>query len=613
MDLRERVAIVVDVCRAVQHAHDRGVIHRDLKPGNVLVSDGRPKVLDFGVARATNSDLATVSLRTDPGQLVGTLPYMSPEQVAGDSDELDSRTDVYSLGAVLYELLSGALPLDLSGESIPEAGRKIQDQDPAPLSRHDDALRGDLEVIVSKALEKDRDRRYPTPAALAADLERFLRFEPIKARPASAWYRMGKLVRRDPGLVIGILVAVVALLGLTGYAVHRWLYERQLRQEAQDARNDAETAQMASEEEMRLHEMISNFMFDVFGSLNSDTVVDQAMSMSQALDLAAHSAESAFADHPKAELRLRLQIGRTARNMAHFKLAESQLRRTLVLTRELYPDDEVMLALAKIDLSQLLSATGRWDEAQTTLLESIRVLRIGPVEPHQLGTALADLANMHNHRGELDTAAGFIDEAISLFREDAPTAYHLAVALNTRGSIHRRLREYDAAEAVFREALALCDRPEINLTAQRAKIANNLAILMQSRKRYPEARALFEDSLAARREVHGDDHPAVGKALHNLAVLLVTVEELSLAESNFRAAATLFRQAEGDQSTSVARILCSLADCLIRNKKPHDAKQELEEALRLLGPKGAGNSVGKKARRLTERADELISAMKDPR
>jgi WD40 repeat protein/serine/threonine protein kinase len=213
-----RLELVARVCDAVQHAHEQGVIHRDLKPGNILVDgSGQPRVLDFGVARATGADLLTSMDRTRTGQLVGTLSYMSPEQVAGEPTALDQRSDVYTLGVVLYELLAGRLPYLVKDVPLPEAVRLIQEQEPSRLGSINAHLRGDVETIVAKALEKDRARRYASAAELAADIRRHLHSEPIRARPPSALYQLRKFARRHKSLVGGVAATVGALvLGLVG-------------------------------------------------------------------------------------------------------------------------------------------------------------------------------------------------------------------------------------------------------------------------------------------------------------------------------------------------------------------------------------------------------------
>jgi WD40 repeat protein/predicted Ser/Thr protein kinase len=218
LDLAARVGLVARVADAVQHAHDQGVIHRDLKPANILVEEtGQPKVLDFGVARAAGADLLTAAGLTHTGQLLGTPNYMSPEQVTGDPAAIDRRADVYALGAILFELAAHRRPYRLEDRPLPEAARLILEHDPPRLGSINPELRGDVETIVAKALEKDPARRYQSAADLAADLRRWVAHEPILARPPSALYHLRKFARRHTALVGGVVATVVALaLGLIG-------------------------------------------------------------------------------------------------------------------------------------------------------------------------------------------------------------------------------------------------------------------------------------------------------------------------------------------------------------------------------------------------------------
>ena len=199
----QRLDLMALVSEAVHHAHQRGLIHRDLKPGNIIVDEtGQPKILDFGVARVTDSDMQATR-QTDVGQLVGTLAYMSPEQVLADPNLLDTRSDVYALGVILYELLAGRLPYDINFTKIHEAVQTIRDADPVPLRSIQRNYRGDIETIVAKALEKDKNRRYASAADLAADIRRHLANQPIMARPASVGYKLQKFFGRHKAGVIG--------------------------------------------------------------------------------------------------------------------------------------------------------------------------------------------------------------------------------------------------------------------------------------------------------------------------------------------------------------------------------------------------------------------------
>jgi WD40 repeat protein len=246
-----RLELVAKVCDAVQHAHDQGVIHRDLKPGNILVDQsGQPRILDFGVARLAGADFQTTTARTMAGQLLGTPSYMSPEQVMADPAALDARSDVYTLGVILFELLAERLPYELAHLPLPEVARVIREQEPARLSSVSALFRGDVETIVAKALAKDAARRYGSAGELAADLRRYLSQEPIRARPPSVLYQFRKFARRNKALVggvAGILAALVlGLVGTTLFALRARDSARQAKHEERVARYQTYRARVAA-------------------------------------------------------------------------------------------------------------------------------------------------------------------------------------------------------------------------------------------------------------------------------------------------------------------------------------------------------------------------------
>jgi WD40 repeat protein len=239
LDAGARLGLMARICDAVQHAHDHGIIHRDLKPANILVDEtGQPRILDFGVARATAVDLQTTA-GTEIGQVVGTLAYMSPEQVGGDPAAVDRRSDVYALGVILFQLLAGHLPYSLQGLPLAEAARMIHDRDAERLGSVNTSLRGDVETIAAKALEKDKDRRYATAVALAADLRRYLAGEPIMARPASAWYQFRKFARRNKAAVGGAAATFTALVAGLALAITFGMGEAEQRRVADKERREA--------------------------------------------------------------------------------------------------------------------------------------------------------------------------------------------------------------------------------------------------------------------------------------------------------------------------------------------------------------------------------------
>jgi serine/threonine protein kinase len=348
---RARLELMSKIADAVHHAHQQGVIHRDLKPGNILVTaDGQPKVLDFGVARATDADIQTTTLQTDIGQLIGTVPYMSPEQAAGDPKDLDTRSDVYALGVVTYELLVGRLPYELKDRMVHEAVRIIREEEPTRLSTIDRALRGDVDTIVGTALMKEKERRYQSAAELGADIRRYLADEPISARPPSATYQLRKFARRNKTLVTGVAATFLVLVAgiiATSLALVRAIDAEELASERAD---QAETALERAE---TAFDFVDN---TVLGQLDPARGGSRSMT---ALDLISRSEaeiEDRLEGDPYLERRIRHVIGRSFARLGLRDRALAHLDRAHRLAEDLHGE----MSLEYAEAERALAWTDFW-------------------------------------------------------------------------------------------------------------------------------------------------------------------------------------------------------------------------------------------------------------
>jgi eukaryotic-like serine/threonine-protein kinase len=415
---RQRLELMIKVCDAVNHAHQRGIIHRDLKPGNILVDEsGNPKILDFGVARVTNSDIEATR-QTDVGQLIGTLPYMSPEQVLADPAQLDTRSDIYSLGVILYELLVGKLPYRIDKKQLHEAVRTITEEEAPPLSSINRSFRGDIETIVQKALEKDKNRRYASAATLAGDLTRHLRDEPIFARPPSASYQLHKFARRHRTLVLGVAaVFLVLVLGIVGSTLEAFRASRAEK---------LATAGRALAEKRRLE-------------AEQATAAENAARQSEASQrqLAEQRAGEARQQSQRAEHNF--TMARDAVDRYLTKVSDSKelkvkglenLRQNLLETaKEFYqqfvtersddPSLQMQMGTALYRLGNLDIAINQTSQGEQELLRAIDILenlhRAHPDDAknfHDLIGASNDLAMQYQKKGSFDKAEAMFQDAI---------------------------------------------------------------------------------------------------------------------------------------------------------------------------------------------------------
>jgi len=545
LSLAQRLELLCQVCAAVQHAHQRGVIHRDLKPGNILVDEhGQPKVLDFGVARVTDADLQHATLRTDAGQVVGTLQYMSPEQASGDSSMLDTRSDIYALGVVGFELLTGELPYDLSRLSIAEATRVIREVEPAAPGALCAALRGDLETILLKALEKDKERRYASAAGLAADIQRFLRDEPIEARPPSAAYRLAKFATRHKPLIAATLVIAASLIAATAISLsYAWSAARQRdialveKKRAQDRLEDVRA-------------LANTLVFDVH---------DDIAPLAGATPVRERLVATALAYLSK----LRAQAGDDARLVADVAGAYTRVGDIQGHPRRanLGRTDEALASYAQsLELHEQLVASGI-EVAANTMAKAELLQRIG---------AIRSATGRHDLALEAYARSATLLESLAQSDPRAARALSSAQAL-VGGSLEQMGRPEEALLAYQRvfdsaEALAMADPSDLNLQRDLSISCNEVGLMLERLERFDEAQAVVERGLAIREELAARQ-PDNARAQRDMALSRHRVGNLALRRGDPAAAllqytaalATLQALADADPQDNRARFDLSVA------------------------------------------------------
>jgi serine/threonine protein kinase len=598
LTIKERLSLFMQVCEGVQHAHQKAIIHRDLKPSNVLVEEVDdkpvPKIIDFGLAKAIGQQLTEMTLFTEAGAMLGTPDYMSPEQADRNETNIDTRTDVYSLGVILYELLVGELPIgsrELRAAGIEAMLQKICEQEPprpstklkslglsakdsaerrkeAPesLERH---LRGDLDWITIKALEKDRSRRYGSASDLAGDLQRYLLDQPVSAGPPSASYRAHKFIRRHR---FGVGVAAASVVLLIGFATTMTVQARRIAKERDRANR------------------IADFMTQMFAVSDPSEALGNAITARTILDTASNEVQVGLAKDPEVQSELMFTMARTYASLGLYPVAHNLSSAALENRRRLLGSADRKTLQSMTQLSWILDRQGHDDEAEKlirqTIAEATRAL--GPDDAvtleatDRLGAILERLGRF----GEQEKLERQVVETSN--RRFGPEDPHTLRAMVSLADALSSQSRYAEAEGIYRQALAIDQRVLGPEHPQTLGTMHNLANRIQEQGRYAEAESLYRQTLAIEQRVLGADHPDTADTMTTLANTFYYQGNSIEAEKWYRAALAILQKAVGPDNPSTTRSLEGLANALSANGHYAEAekfeRQVLDIRKNKLGP-----------------------------
>ena len=586
LTMRQRMGLFIQVCEGVQHAHQKAIIHRDLKPSNILVTevDGRPapRIIDFGIAKATSQAVDAATMFTQLGSVVGTLGYMSPEQAGSGGEDIDTRSDVYSLGVVLYELLVGALPLDFKKLTTEEALRKLRDQDvprpstrlrtlggdfaPAAQNRSADLptltrqLRGDADAIALKALEKDRRRRYASPADLAADIERYLNDEPVTAHAPSGAYRARKYIRRHR---VGVGLASAVVLLLLGFAIAQAVELRTIRKERDRA------------------DRITGFMTDMFKVSDPSEARGNDIRVREVLDKASTQIVTGLAKEPEDQARLMQVMGDVYRNLGLYPQSESLTRRALAVETRVLGANNPETFKSMDTLSGLLEDQSRYPEAEKMARQTVekRTRTLGPEDRDTL-YANTELASIIVDQGRYAEAEPLSRQTVAMARRkwgplDPVTLLaekELAINLTYAGKL-------DEAENTFREALQgdLATFGPDDVKTLHAE--TNLGAILLHKDKPAEAEKIFRTVIEKENRVFGPDHPQTLLNMGNLGLALDDQRRYAEAEKVFRDTLAIKTNKLGAEHRSTLVTAGNLANVLRHEQKYAEAEQICRQTL----------------------------------
>jgi tetratricopeptide (TPR) repeat protein len=600
---RQRLELFIPICQAVQHAHQKGVIHRDIKPTNVLVTihDNKPvpKVIDFGIAKAISQRLTEKTIFTEFRQMIGTPEYMSPEQAEISGLDIDTRTDVYSLGVLLYELLTGLTPFDgrdLRSRAYAEMQRVIREVEPPTpstrVSTHENlpsiaaqrnvepkkltsTVRGELDWIVMKCLEKDRTRRYESPSALATDVMHYLADEPVVASPPSKMYRLRKFVRRNK-LALGMAAAIfLALAG--GLAAATVGFIRARRAEAL-AQQRLEQVTRESDKNAAVNGFLKGILTaaDPYRAEKTDPTLREVM------EEAAKKIEAgALVNQPEIAAEVRNTLGRVFVGLARPEPALDQLRASLDLRRKVrgnVDDPDVATTLNLIGMAH--ADLGQFESAEASLNEALAMrTRLFGASSAEAGETLGNLGSVLAEQGKLQAAEDAYRRAVAVVRAGKVKPEDAGVCLNGLAVTLRRLGKPDEAEKLYREAIELDSKVYPADNPSRGPALSNLAALLLQQGRAGDAEAPQREALRIAQLSLPQNHPDLALALNNMASILQAQGKLDQAEELYRQAVEVLRSAGAGGSRALGTVLIRLGTVLKQRNRPADAEPYFREAV----------------------------------
>jgi serine/threonine protein kinase len=597
---RQRLELFVRVCEAVQHAHQKAIIHRDLKPSNILVSevDGKPlpRIIDFGVAKATSQRLTADAMFTRVGDIVGTPGYMSPEQADSAGEDIDTRTDVYSLGVVLYELLVGALPLDFRNLAFEEVRRRLREEDapppstklrtlgeqsstaaqnrgtdPANLTRQ---LRGDVDLITLKALEKDRSQRYSTPSELAADIGRYLRHEPVLARSASAAYRLRKYIRRHR---IGVAVAAIVTVLLVSFAVAQTFELRRITSERDRATRERDRATRERDRADR----ITTFMTDMFKVSDPNEARGNSITAREILDKASKEIDPGLSKDPELQAQMMHVMGVVYEKLGLYPEARSLLARTVDLRRRVLGPQNPDTLSSMGELGWVLMEQGHYAESEKLIRKTLDIQRrvLGPEHPYTL-RLISNLATVLYGEGHYAESEKLMLETLDIRRRVLGTEHPDTLSsMHNLGGILYGEGRFPEAEKLFRKTLEIDRRVLGTEHSDTLKAMNNLAAVLKEEGHYAESEKLVLEALNISRRVLGTEHPETLGLMENLATVLDEEGRYADAEKLLLDTLNISRRVLGPEQPDTALFTYSLGSIALHEGKRDEALAHLREAV----------------------------------